>query len=392
MCRWTRPTRPSGWPSMLEDSAPAVLLIGAGGKQALAELIDGLMAKGVPAIDLAQDAALWANQADTNPDGASVGLTPSHLAYVIHTSGSTGQPKGVMVEHRGIVNRLTWMQRAYCLTSQDRVLQKTPFGFDVSVREIFLPFLNGAGLVMARPEGHKDLAYLADIIFQEHVTTLNFVPSMLQAFLENCEAPKCVGLTRVICGGEILPTLLARRFHNLLPNIRLHNFYGPTETTLNATAFDWNIGSDTPSASIPLGRPISNTRIYILDGHGEPVPIGAAGEIYIGGAGVARGYLNRPELTAERFVADPFAEAPDARMYKTGDLGRYLPDGTIEFLGRNDFQVKIRGFRIELGEIEARLAQHRGGAGGGGAGPRGRRRQAAGGLLHRGAGCGSSRR
>ena len=341
----------------LEDSAPAVLLIGGGGKQALTRLIDGLMTK-VPAINLAEDAALWANQADANPDTASVGLTPSHLAYVIHTSGSTGRPKGVMVEHRGIVNRLTWMQRVYCLTTQDRVLQKTPFGFDVSVREIFLPFLNGACLVMARPEGHKDPAYLAEIIFQEHVTTLNFVPSMLQAFLENSEAPKCVGLRRVICAGEVLPTLLARRFRNLLPNVRLHNFYGPTETTLNATAFDWNIGSDTPSAIVPLGRPISNTRIYILDGHGEPVPIGVAGEIYIGGAGVARGYLNRPELTAERFLADPFAGEADARMYKTGDLGRYLPDGTIEFLGRNDFQVKIRGFRIEPGEIEARLTQH----------------------------------
>ena len=337
---------------MLEDSAPTVLLTQGG----LKGMFTGVR-KGLAVIDLA-DSPKWANQPASNPGRTSVGLTPEHLAYVIYTSGSTGMPKGVMNEHRGVVNRLVWMQSAYGLDPYDTVLQKTPFSFDVSVWEFFWTLLVGARLVMARPEGHRDPAYLIKTIRQENVTTMHFVPSMLQVFLEHAEVTQCSNLVRVVCSGEALPAALARRFQELLPRAELCNLYGPTEAAVDVTA--WTCTPNVSKASIPIGRPIANMRIYLLDGHGEAVPIGVAGEIYIGGVGVARGYLNRPELTAERFVRDPFAAEPGARMYKTGDLGRWLPDGTIEFLGRSDFQVKVRGYRVELGEIEARLREHAG--------------------------------
>ena len=211
---------------------------------------------------------------------------------------------------------------------------------------------------MARPDGHKDLAYLVETIRHEHITTMHFVPSMLQVFVDHAEAAKCTGLKRVVCSGEALSATLARCFQERVPSAVLHNLYGPTEAAVDVTA--WSCPADLKQASIPIGRPIANTRIYILDGDGEPVPIGVAGEIHIGGVQVARGYLNQPALTAERFVRDPFVEEAGARMYKTGDLGRWLGDGTIEFLGRNDFQVKIRGFRIELGEIEEGLRKQKG--------------------------------
>jgi non-ribosomal peptide synthetase component F/ubiquinone/menaquinone biosynthesis C-methylase UbiE len=265
-------------------------------------------------------------------------------------------PKGVMNEHRAVVNRLIWMQQAYGLTEHDAVLQKTPFGFDVSVWEFFWPLLAGARLVMARPEGHKDPVYLAALIRDQRITTLHFVPSMLQVFADHEAIAGCTGLKRIICSGEALPGALVRRVKEMLGATELHNLYGPTEAAIDVTAWACTTCPD----QTPIGRPIANTRIYILDRHGEPVPVGVAGEIHIGGVGVARGYLNRPELTAERFLADPFADEPGARMYRTGDLGRFLPDGNIEYLGRNDFQVKIRGFRIELGEIEAQLAEHAG--------------------------------
>jgi amino acid adenylation domain-containing protein len=283
-------------------------------------------------------------------------VAPHHLAYVIYTSGSTGRPKGVMNEHRGIVNRLLWMQEAYGLGAEDTVLQKTPFSFDVSVWELFWPLFTGATLVMAQPGGHKDPAYLADILRQHHITTLHFVPSMLQVFLEHEQASQCLSLKRVVCSGEALPSALARRCAERLPQATLYNLYGPTEAAVDVTA--WTCPpADIPNA-IPIGRPIANTQIYILDSYGAPVPVGVAGELHIAGVQVARGYLNRPELTAERFVRDPFSAEAGARMYKTGDLARWQDDGNIEYLGRNDFQVKLRGFRIELGEIEARLAEH----------------------------------
>jgi amino acid adenylation domain-containing protein len=308
-------------------------------------------AANVPVIDIAE-AKQWAHQPAHNPDPEVVGLTPRHLAYMIYTSGTTGRPKGAMNEHRGIVNRLMWKQSAYGLESRDAVLQKTPFSFDVSVWEFFWPLFTGARLVMARPEGHKDPVYLTDVIRRENITTLHFVPSMLQVFLDHQDAVTCTSLVRVMCSGEALPEALARRFHEQLPGVDLHNLYGPTEAAVDVTA--WTYTPNFSGTSIPLGRPISNTRIYILDAQYEPAPIGVAGELFIGGVQVGRGYLDRPDLTAERFVPDPFGEA-GTRLYGSGDLARWLADGTLEYLGRNDFQVKLRGFRIELGEIEAQL-------------------------------------
>jgi nonribosomal peptide synthetase DhbF len=334
---------------MLTDSAPLALLT----QGDLA--VDFLSAAPeVPVIDVT-DEAQWAHQPADNPDLAVVSLTPRHLAYVIYTSGSTGQPKGAMNEHRGVVNRLVWKQNAYNLRANDAVLQKTPFSFDVSVWEFFWPLLTGARLVMARPEGHKDPVYLAEVIRQHRITTLHFVPSMLQVFLEHSEASACSSLVRVMCSGEALPEPFARRFHERLPAAELHNLYGPTEAAVDVTA--WTYSPDFSGTSIPLGKPIANTHMYVLDPQGDPTPVGVAGEIFIGGVQVGRGYWDRPDLTAERFVPDPFG-APGARLYRTGDLGRWLSDGTLEYLGRNDFQVKIRGFRIELGEIEAQLAGH----------------------------------
>jgi non-ribosomal peptide synthetase component F len=222
--------------------------------------------------------------------------------------------------------------------------------------EIFWPLLAGARLVMARPDGHRNPAYLSDAIRSEGVTTLHFVPSMMRAFLEVADASTCASLRRVFTSGEALPAGLVRLFHDRFAGVDLHNLYGPTETAIEVTA--WTSSPDALTANVPIGRPISNTRIYILDPDREPVPIGASGEIYIGGVQVGRGYHNRPELTAERFIANPFVAGE--RLYLTGDLGRFRPDGIIEYLGRNDFQGKVRGFRIELGEIEARLADIRG--------------------------------
>ncbi|PHM46881.1 Amino acid adenylation [Xenorhabdus miraniensis] len=333
---------------MLEDAAPVALLT----QTALVERMDSHL----PTVLLdAHSPALFDKEPDSNPDHCALGLTSHHLAYVIYTSGSTGQPKGVMNSHRALCNRLVWMQDAYGLTAHDRVLQKTPFSFDVSVWEFFWPLLSGARLVMARPEGHKDVDYLARLIDSAGITTLHFVPSMLQQFVQGIEPRHtCAALQRVICSGEALSPELQQRFFVRF-SAELHNLYGPTEAAIDVTS--WACQRDDKRHFVPIGRPIANTQIHILDTHGQPVPIGVTGELHIGGVGVARGYLNRPELTAERFIADPFSTAPDARLYKTGDLARWLSDGSIEYLGRNDFQVKLRGFRIELGEIEARLVQ-----------------------------------
>ncbi|NSL43128.1 non-ribosomal peptide synthetase, partial [Streptomyces sp. 8P21H-1] len=278
---------------------------------------------------------------------------PSSPAYVIYTSGSTGRPKGVVVPHTGIVNRLLWMQDAYGLDAGDRVLQKTPAGFDVSVWEFFWPLITGAALVVAEPEGHKDPRYLAELIRREAVTTAHFVPSMLQLFLEEPAAAGCTGLRRVLCSGEALPAPLAERFHRTLAPVELHNLYGPTEASVDVTAVRVRPGA----APVTIGRPVWNTRVYVLDAALRPVPPGVAGELYLAGAQLARGYLGRPGLTAGRFVADPYG-GPGERMYRTGDLARWTSGGEVEYLGRTDDQVKIRGFRVEPGEVEAVLARH----------------------------------
>ncbi|WP_328369807.1 non-ribosomal peptide synthase/polyketide synthase [Streptomyces sp. NBC_00445] len=275
---------------------------------------------------------------------------PLSPAYVIYTSGSTGRPKGVVVPHAGIVNRLLWMQGEYGLTGDDRVLQKTPSSFDVSVWEFFWPFISGATLVVAKPEGHKDPAYLAELIQEQGITTAHFVPSMLRAFLDEPTTADCTTLRRVLCSGEALAPDLAARFHTTLPPTELHNLYGPTEASVDVTAIE-------VTDRVSIGRPVWNTRVYVLDAALRPVPPGVAGELYLAGVQLARGYLDRPGLTADRFVADPYG-APGSRMYRTGDLARWTPDGTLEYLGRTDDQVKIRGFRIELGEIESALARH----------------------------------
>jgi amino acid adenylation domain-containing protein len=284
----------------------------------------------------------------------------NQLAYIIYTSGSTGKPKGVMVPHEGISNRLHWMQEAFELTDYDRVLQKTPFSFDVSVWEFFWPLTAGAVLVMAKPGGHKDSAYLVEVINKFGITTIHFVPAMLNVFLEDPGFGGILCLKRVICSGEALPAEYRDRFYaRLHPGARteLHNLYGPTEASVDVTA--WACDREDKRHVVPIGRPISNTQIYILDKNQNPVPVGVYGELCIAGIQLARGYINRPELTAERFSRS-YRSYRTNIFYRTGDLTRWLPDGTIEFIGRLDFQVKVRGFRIELGEIESALRSYPG--------------------------------
>ncbi|HEY2739428.1 MAG TPA: amino acid adenylation domain-containing protein, partial [Thermoanaerobaculia bacterium] len=286
----------------------------------------------------------------------SVAVDPDHPAYVLYTSGSTGRPKGVVISHRAIVNRLHWGQEALPLTAADRVLHKTPISFDVSIWELFWPLMAGARLVVARPGGHRDNAYLARLIAGQGITVLHFVPSMLQLFLEEPEAGECRTLRDVACGGEALSAELARRFAARLGHARLHNFYGPTETAVEVTSWVCDAAGDDRGGGMPIGRPVANTRILLLDRNLLPVPVGVPGELFIAGVNLARGYVERSDLTAERFLPDPEGREPGERAYRTGDLARWRAGGAIEYLGRLDHQVKIRGVRIELGEIEATLA------------------------------------
>ncbi|HEY2737177.1 MAG TPA: amino acid adenylation domain-containing protein, partial [Thermoanaerobaculia bacterium] len=290
----------------------------------------------------------------------AVPVDPDCPAYVLYTSGSTGRPKGVVISHRAIANRLLWMQDALRLSAADRVLQKTPFSFDVSVWELFWPLMTGARLVVAVPGGHRDNAYLARLVAEEGITVLHFVPSMLQLFLEEPGVEACRSLRDVVCSGEALPPELARRFAARLGagigQPRLHNLYGPTEAAVDVTS--WVCGEGDDRASVPIGRPIANTRIHLLGPGLLPVPVGVPGELFIAGVNLARGYVDRPDLTAERFLPDPLGEGPGERVYRTGDLARRRSDGAIEFLGRLDHQVKIRSVRVELGEIEAALDRH----------------------------------
>jgi amino acid adenylation domain-containing protein len=334
---------------MLQDAAPVVLLT----QRPLAGRFDG---SGVPVQVLDGDDSTWSGRPDANPGRGA--LTPENLAYVIYTSGSTGQPKGVMNRHRGVVNLLAWGERHWALGAGDAVLQRTSLSFDVSVRELFSPLLAGARLVLPRPGGQREVDYLVEVIRRREVSTMVLTVSHMQAFLEHPALEECSSLRRIVLGGESIPVGMLAELRTRLPGARLYHEYGPTEATVTSTARTCGAEGEAPGASI--GGPISNTRVYLLDARGEPVPAGVAGELYVGGAGVARGYLGRPALTAERFVPDPFGTGPGARLYRTGDLGRWLADGTVEFLGRADTQVKVRGYRIEPGEIEARLLEHEG--------------------------------
>ncbi|MBE9229036.1 non-ribosomal peptide synthase/polyketide synthase, partial [Phormidium sp. LEGE 05292] len=342
---------------MLADSSVGVLLT-------QQKLLDSLPEHNAQIFCLDSD---WQAIQELNQENLTLNVQPENLAYIIYTSGSTGQPKGAMNTHKGICNRLLWMQEAYQLTTDDVVLQKTPFSFDVSVWEFFWTLLNGSRLVVAKPGGHRDSEYLVNLIAKSQVTTLHFVPSMLQVFLESPNLALCESLRRVICSGEALGVDLQTKFFDRL-GCELHNLYGPTEAAIDVTY--WECDRQIQLDTVPIGKPIANTQIYILDRSLQPVPIGVPGELHIGGVGLATGYLNRPELTTEKFIPNPFDNSKNeavetlyttsvpSKLYKTGDLARYLPDGNIEYLGRIDNQVKIRGLRIELGEIEAVLSQY----------------------------------
>ncbi|WP_449124152.1 amino acid adenylation domain-containing protein [Pseudomonas viridiflava] len=307
---------------------------------------------GVQSLCLDQNGDWLDGYSTANP----VNLTdPLNLAYVIYTSGSTGKPKGAGNSHRALVNRLHWMQKAYALDATDTVLQKTPFSFDVSVWEFFWPLLTGARLAVALPGDHRDPERLVQTIQQHQVTTLHFVPSMLQAFLTHQQVESCRSLKRVVCSGEALPAELAGQVLKRLPQVGLYNLYGPTEAAIDVT--HWTCSPE-DVLSVPIGRPIDNLKTHILDDGLLPAAPGVAAELYLGGVGLARGYHNRAALTAERFVPDPFDEQGGGRLYRTGDLARYRHEGVIEYAGRIDHQVKIRGLRIELGEIEASLLEH----------------------------------
>jgi amino acid adenylation domain-containing protein len=277
-------------------------------------------------------------------------VTPDHLVYLLYTSGSTGAPKGALNTHRGIVNRLLWMQEAFRLTASDVVLQKTPFSFDVSVWEFFWPLITGATLVVSRPGAHLDRESLLDAIARHGVTTMHFVPSMLRVFLDAPDLARTLSLRRVVVSGEALPGDLVDRFHERI-GCELHNLYGPTEAAVDVT---WWPSPKRRGATVSIGKPIANTQVHVLDRAGRLLPPGAPGELHIGGVQVGRGYWNRPALTAERFVPSPFAPG---RLYRTGDVVRLLDDGNLEYLGRADDQVKIRGVRVELGEIEWALRE-----------------------------------
>jgi amino acid adenylation domain-containing protein len=295
-----------------------------------------------PAIEAMSDA----------PVRGAVG--PGNLAYVIHTSGTTGRPKGVMIEHRSIVNHMQWMAQTFGWRTEDRFLQKTPITADASVWEFYAPLLCGATLVVAEPGVHRQPADLARLIARERITVAQFVPTLLAALVAEPGMGECVGLRQVFAGGETLDDALVDRLLARLP-VRVHNLYGPTECTIDATWWSHEPGSN---GAVSIGRPVWNSAAYVLDGDLQPVAPGQAGELFIGGVCVGRGYWNRPELTAERFVPDPFSPEPGWRMYRTGDLARLRPDGNLECLGRADHQIKLRGFRIEPAEIEAALSRH----------------------------------
>ena len=336
---------------MLEDSAPVALLT----QGRLESLFEGI-AKGFPVLDLEAKFPSWSDRPQTNLDHSGMELSSDNLAYVIYTSGSTGKPKGVMVEHKNLCNLITDVKNRYHIRAEDRILQFAAIAFDMSIQDIFGALLLGAGLVL-RTDAWIAGANKFWTLCKKNRVSIITLPTLFWQQLaqeEHLDIPATV--RHITIGGEAVSSkVLAAWFERKNYRPKLFNGYGPTEATLYSTSHEPSVDSLSWQS---IGRPITNTRIYILDANNRPVPIGVAGELFIGGAGIARGYLNRPELTAERFITDPFADEAGARMYKTGDLARWLADGTLEFLGRNDFQVKIRGFRIELGDIETKLAEH----------------------------------
>jgi amino acid adenylation domain-containing protein/non-ribosomal peptide synthase protein (TIGR01720 family) len=333
---------------MLEDSAPAVLLTHNAALAAPVGYSPTLLI-----LNLDSDERQWAGRSEGNPDRAGIGLDARNLAYIIYTSGSTGKPRGVAVSHLSICNHMEWVSERFTISGQDCLLQKTPFTFDASVWEFCAPLMSGGRMVIARPEGHRDPTYLISQIQERQVSLLQVVPSLLPALIDEGRLGECRSLRAVFCGGEALSDQLQRRLREELA-ARLVNFYGPTEVTINATYWEASAGE----GRVAIGRPVSNTRAYVLGEEMEALPVGVQGELYLGGAQLARGYLNQVEMTAERFVPDPFGLEPGGRLYRTGDRVRWRSDGNLEFVGRMDEQVKLRGYRIELGEIEARLAEH----------------------------------
>jgi amino acid adenylation domain-containing protein len=330
---------------MLQDAQISVLLI-------QEEQLEQLPEYGGKVVCLDDNWQAIAQESRDNPDNR---VTVNNLAYVIYTSGSTGKPKGVMIPHKALTNYMCWMQSTFPLTVEDRVVQKTSFSFDASVWEFYLPLLAGAQLVIARPGGHQEVAYFVKFLAEQHITVLHVAPSLLQVLLEEKAFQACSSLSRVFCGGEELTLDLQERFFAVL-GAELYNMYGPTEATI--TSLFWHCKATDTYGHVPIGRPIANTQVHILDDQLQPVPIGVRGNLYIGGHGLARGYLNRPDLTSERFIPNPFNTKTGSRLYNSGDRAKYNPDGTVHFLGRKDDQVKVRGFRIELGEIEMVLRSH----------------------------------
>jgi amino acid adenylation domain-containing protein len=330
---------------VIEDARAQVLLT----QKALR---DSLSEPGIAVVCVDSDWETIARHGEISPHANA---TAKNLAYVIYTSGSTGQPKGVMVEHGGLTNAINWVMETLELSPSDRCLLKTPITFDAAGRELLATLLAGGTLIVAEPGGHRDSRYLADTIRAERVSILHCVPSLLRLLVEEPAFDESLALRAVMCGGEALTPQIVTRFQSRT-GAKLYNVYGPTETIIDSTF--WPCEECSPHCTVPIGRPIPNAQVYILDDLLRLLPIGVAGNLYIGGVGLARGYVRRPDLTAEKFIPDPFSGEPGARLYKTGDLARYRPDRNIEFLGRSDHQVKIRGFRIELGEIEGTLGRH----------------------------------
>jgi amino acid adenylation domain-containing protein len=330
---------------MLDDSQAELLVT-------QKRILERVPHRAVKVIYLDTESEIISQQSCENLVNASTADDP---AYVIYTSGSTGRPKGVMVGHRSACNHMMWMADEFQLSESDRVLQKYSVSFDASLAEIFYPIISGASLVIARHGEQYDISYLVELICEHQVTAIDVVPAMLKALIDY-GVEDCTSLRRITCGGESLPPELKQRVYERLPGVELANLYGPTEATITATYY--RCGQEQPRRSVPIGKPIANTQVYILDEWLDPVPVGVTGEIHIGGEAVAWGYLNRPELTAEKFMPDPFNKKSGARLYRTGDLARYLDDGSVEYIGRADRQVKLRGFRVELGELESSLKKH----------------------------------